>query len=93
MMMMLVVPNIMYHIYHGILNSTNSICRHILLQTCVRGVCGVRGEPAHSRAVEESGNGTGSLLLPRQHPVAGVSRPRARAATQDSAQVDDPTLP
>lgn len=57
------------------------------LQICVSGVCGVSGQPVQTHAVVESGSATGGPWPLRQGPAVRASRHRARAATQDSAQV------
>lgn len=57
------------------------------IQICVSGVCGVPGQPVQNHAVGESGSATGGPWPRLQDPAVRASRHRARAATQDSAQV------
>lgn len=57
------------------------------LQICVSGVCGASGQPAQTHAVVESGSATDGPWPLRQDPAVRANRLRARAATQDSAQV------
>lgn len=57
------------------------------LQIFVSGVCGASGQPAQTHAVVESGSATDGPLPLRQDPTVRANRHRARAATQDSAQV------
>lgn len=57
------------------------------LQICVSGVCGASGQPAQTHAVVESGSAIDGPWPLRQDPAVRASRHRARAATQDSAQV------
>lgn len=56
-------------------------------QIRVSGVCGAPGQPAQSRAAVESGSGTDDPWLLLQGPAVRANRHRARAATQDFAQV------
>ncbi len=56
-------------------------------QICVSGVCGAPGQPVQSRAAAESGSATGDHWPFLRAPAVRASRHRARAATQDSAQV------
>lgn len=56
-------------------------------QICVSGVCGVSGQPVQSHAAVESGSATDGPWPFLQDPAVRANRHRARAATQDSAQV------
>ena len=56
-------------------------------QICVSGVSGAPGQPAPSLAAVESGSATDARWPLLQELAARASRHRARAATQDSAQV------
>lgn len=57
------------------------------LQICVSGVCGAPGQPVQSHAAVESGSATDGPWPLLQDPSVRANRHRARAATQDSAQV------
>lgn len=59
----------------------------LLFQICVSGVCGVPGQPVQSHAAVESGSDSDNPWPLLRDPAVRASRPRARAATQDSAQV------
>lgn len=58
-----------------------------LFQICVSGVYGVAGQPVQSHAAVESDSATDGPWPLLQDPAVGASRLRARAVTQDSAQV------
>lgn len=59
----------------------------IIIQTGVSGVHGVCGQLAQTHAAVESGSASDGLWHRCQDPAARASRHRAKAATQDSAQV------
>lgn len=59
----------------------------LLFQICVSGVCGVPGQLVLTRAVVESGSATGGHWPPLWDLDVGANRPKARAATRDSALV------
>lgn len=57
------------------------------LKTGVSGAYGVCGQLVQTRAAVESGNASDGLSRHHQDLAARASRHRAKAATQDSAQV------